>query len=409
MSPTDDFPKFRRVEVHPSRSRPGFADLIDPSGIAPGGLTLSEPALFIVSLMDGRHSRVDIQAEFMRRHGRLLFSDELDAMISRLGSSLFLEGPAFDAHVAALKQQYAEAPFRPLRDPEALGAPSSLLAVYLDEMLAGGVPEDRARGNGGVIGLIAPHLDCPRGRPCYAAAYRELADRTQAVRFVILGTNHFGLSRSVVGTRKGFETPFGVVPCDGGFMDRVDEACGAALCKGEYDHVREHSIELQVVLLKHVLGGRRFSIAPYLCPDACGPTGTVPADGNGPDLRDFALALRRVISEDDAPTCVVAGADLSHVGRYFQDERELTAGELKQVEASDRAVLAAVTAGDAEAMRKALADAGNETNICSTGCIYATMLALSGRSRPRLLSYHQALTRELENCVTCAAVEFIAD
>ncbi len=407
MSPTEDFPKLRRVEVRPSDSRPGFADLTDPSGITPGGLTLSEPALFIVSLMDGRHSRVDIQAEFMRRRGQMLFSEELQAMIDRLGDSLFLEGPAFDARVAELERQYEEAPSRPLRDPEALGAPSNLLAAYLDEMLAEGAADQQPR-EAGVVGLIAPHLDYPRGRPCYAAAYRGLAERTRAVRFVILGANHFGLSRSVVGTRQGFETPFGVAPCDEAFMDRVDETCGAALCNRQYDHVREHSVELQVVLLKHALGGRRFSVAPYLCPDACGPTGTAPADGNGVDLRDFALALRRVISEDDAPTCLVAGADLSHVGRYFQDDRELTAGELKRVEASDRAVLAAVTAGDAEAMRRALADAGNETNICSTGCIYATMLALSGRSRPRLLSYHQALTRELENCVTCAAVEFLA-
>jgi hypothetical protein len=113
--------------------------------------------------------------------------------------------------------------------------------------------------------------------------------------------------------------------------------------------------------------------------------------------------------EDDVPTCVIAAADLSHVGRYFQDDRELSAEDLKRVEESDRAVLAKVLAGDAESFRKVLADAGNETNICSTGCIYATTLVLAGRSRPRLLSYHQALTRQAENCVTCAAVEFIAE
>jgi AmmeMemoRadiSam system protein B len=381
--------------------------LIDPSGIAPNGVTLSETALFIVSLMDGRHRRADIQAEFMRRHGRLLFSDELDAMIGQLDRGLFLEGPAFDGHVAELTRRYREGPCRPLRDAEALGAPPSELGAYLDDMLAKGVGSPA--GKGSVIGLIAPHLDYQRGGPCYGAAYRGLCDRSDATRFVVLGTNHFGLSRAVVGTRKGYETPFGVVPCDEAFTDRVDRRCGRNLCAMEYDHAREHSIELQVVLLKHVLDGRQFSIAPYLCPDACGPTGTSPWDGQGVDLRDFALALRKAIAEDDVPTCVIAGADLSHVGRSFQDDRDLIPEELKKVEASDRAALSRVLACDADGFRELVADAGNQTSICSTGCIYAATVAMAGRSRPRLLAYHQALTRQAENCVTCAAVEFVAE
>ncbi len=370
-------------------------------------MTLSGAATFIISKLDGRHRRVDIQAEFMRRHGNMLFSDDLDRLLRTLDEGLFLAGPTFDAHLADLTRQYREAPCRPLRDRETLGAPIERLGDYLDKMLADhvGAEHDTA---GRLAGLVAPHLDYKRGGPCYAAAYRGLADRTDATRFVVLGSNHFGGSMSVVGTRKDFETPFGVVPHDEEFMRRVERRCDSDLCEMEYDHAREHSIELQAILLKHILGDRAFVITPYLCPDPCGPTGTVPADGRGVDLQVFAEAVRAELESDDTPTCIIAGADLSHVGRFFHDDRGLDADNLHAVETNDRTVLQHVVASDPEALRATVADAGNPTNICGIGCIYALATILNDRARPRLLHYHQAVTREAENCVTCTALEFIA-
>lgn len=400
-----DFPKVRQVELHPSRERPGLADLTDPTGIAAIGLTMSEAALFVLAMMDGSHDRLDIQAGFMRRHGRMLFSDELDGMIRRLDEALFLEGPRFEAHLTELAGKYRQAAVRPLRDKDALGAPVEKLAAFLDSMLGQGAPaEDKPKG--GVVGLAAPHLDYARGGPCYAAAYGGLAERTDAVRFVILGANHFGWSRSVVGTRKDFETPFGLVRHDAEFMSRMDRRCGLDLCEKEYDHVREHSVELQVVLLRHVLNRREFVIAPYLCPDPCGPSGTAPGDGRGADLKAFAAALVAEIAADGVPTCVIAGADLSHVGRYFRDGRDLEPDFLREVEESDRRALHAVLESGPEAFREEITASRNATNICSVGCIYVLATTMKSVARPRLLRYHQAVISEAENCVTCAAMEF---
>jgi AmmeMemoRadiSam system protein B len=226
------------------------------------------------------------------------------------------------------------------------------------------------------------------------------------MRFVILGTNHFGLAPAVVGTRKDFESASGAVPHDAAFMRRLDDRCGRDLGEFEYDHAREHSIELQVLLLRHVLGGRPLTITPYLCPDPCGPNGTAALDGRGVDLKDFALALRAELDDDATPTCIIAGADLSHVGRYFQDRRALDADVLRALEASDRRALDYLLAGDPEGMRRCVAESDNPTSICSVGCLFVLATTLQGRSRPRLLGYHQALTAEAENCVTCAAIEY---
>lgn len=410
------YPAMRPVELRPSPAHRGAFDLTDPSGIAASTMTVSSATLSIIARMDGRHDRPGIQAEFLRRTGRMLFSDELDRLIVQLDEALFLRGPTFDDKLTALQNEYRLAPHRPIRDVRSLGAPIEKLGAYLDSILDGqprgnGIDESRSvvriRNSGEpIVGLVAPHLDYERGAPCYGAAYRNLAERTDAARFIILGTNHFGRSRSVVGTRKDFGTPFGVVPCDEAFMRRIDERLGVDLCDEEYDHLREHSIELQVVLLKHLLGDRPFKIASYLCPDPCGPAGTAPPDGGGVDLTDFAAALRDEIEADGAATCLIAGADLSHVGRYFQDERDLSVDNLHAVEASDQKALALLEKRDAEGFRCEISARENDTNICSVGCIYALTTALDGRAQPRLLHYHQAVTPEHENCVTCAAMEF---
>jgi len=380
----------------------GMAGLRDPTGLSPGFLQLSPAALFIVSLMDGTRNRLDIQEQYMRRFGQLLFSEELDKLIEGLEQLHFLEGPGLEALRAKLRSDYAASPYRPLRDARALAPDGEDPDELLDEMLAAAdVP------SAPIAGLLAPHLDYPRGAPCYAPAYRNLAARSNATRFVVLGTNHAGESSSIVGTRKDFETPWGVVPHDADFMRAMDRSCGTDLCEGEHDHAREHSIELQVVLLKKVLGDRPFTIAPYLCPDICGPTGTAPAGGRGADLRDVARALRDLASSDGVPTCIVAGADLSHVGAFFGDRRRVDEAYLEEVRSRDLRALAAIEAGDPEAFREEVESDGNRTRICSAASIFLLATALRDLATPRLLGYHQAVTPEIQNCVTCAAMDFV--
>lgn len=401
------FPKLRAVDVRPAKDQPGAYLLSDPSGIAPGAFTISGVTLAILSRMDGKHDRPDIQVDFLRRFGRMLFSDELDGLIRQLDQALFLDGPAFGAQLRALQEEYHQASTRQIHNADTLGAPIDKLGEYFDAFLNNGPnPGDPEAAGRRVVGLIAPHLDYARGAPCYAAAYRDLAKRTDARRFVILGTNHFGRSCCVVGTGKDFDTPFGIIPHDGAFMEAMNQRLNTDLCANEYDHVREHSVELQALLLKHLFADRPITIAPYLCPDPCGPTGTTPREGNGVDLKDFAEVLGAMVESDDTPTCLIAGADLSHVGRFFNDDRDLDTESLRVVKSSDREVLSHVEAGAPEAFRTAVTDKGNDTHICSVGCIYALATALDGRASAKLLQYHQAVVAEHENCVSCAAVEF---
>ena len=276
------------------------------------------------------------------------------------------------------------------------------MSAFLD-----GIMEEAASvsGDGEIVGLVVPHLDYPRGGPCYGAAYRALRERCRAKRFIILGTNHFGQAMSVTATRKDFETPWGVLRNDREFLEKLQQRLGADLCEQEFDHLNEHSIELQVLFLKHLFGGEDVSFVPFLCPDPCGPTGTKPANGSGVDLRDFAAAVRELIAADETPTCVIAGADLSHVGPGFGDERELDPDFLAEVEKRDRRHLDHLGDNAGDRFVHSVATDQNVTRVCSAGCIFTTMSILDD-AQADVLRYHQAVDPSEQTCVTCAAATF---
>ena len=110
MTGSGDFPKLRPIEFRASTRIPGGCDLLDPSGLSKHVLSVSGPLAVVLSGLDGRRSRADIQAEFMRRFGRMLYSDDLERLIGQFDEVGFLEGPSFDRHVAELTRQYREGP-----------------------------------------------------------------------------------------------------------------------------------------------------------------------------------------------------------------------------------------------------------------------------------------------------------
>ena len=394
-------PKLRPVE--PGRgAQPGTLTIGDPSRLSPNTISLTEPAFFILTLLDGEHTLADVQQTFQERYGQPLAFDTLAQMVTHLEESLLLEGPGFEAHYRTLVERYRAAPARTMNGADALGVDGQAGDMFR-EMLGEATQADCS---GRIVGLIAPHLDYPRGRPCYAEAYAALANQPRPDRVVILGTNHFGLGgrSSVVATGMDFATPLGTTATDRAFLERLEADCGD-LRRYEYDHANEHSIELQVCWLQHLFGAEAFQMVGLLCPDPCGPTGTAPYDGHGVDLADFARALGAAIADDSETTLVIAGADFSHVGQYFGDAGRLDDAFLDRVRQRDRSVLERIEQGDREAFRACVAQDQNPTRICSAGCMYALMSALPD-GRARTLGYHQAVTKQVQNCVTCAAVVF---
>ncbi len=404
MTEIPDRPKLRRVEAFPATDEgtgPMYV-IRDPTGLAEGAFTLSPIAMFILSLMDGQRSLPDIQEVFARHARQLLPSQQLEDIVGQLDQAHFLDSPAFAEYFQSLVEAYRAAPARISGGEASFGAQPGQLGTLIQRMLFDG-HKPRPRLNRKLVGLVAPHLDYPRGSPGYSQAYRLVAAAPPPRRVVVLGTNHFGQTFAPVATRKDFQTPFGTTRTDRAFIEGLEERLGVDLCEHELDHQREHSVELQVLVLQHLLGAERFEIVPVLMPEICGPTGTAPFDGKGADVRDFGEALGEMARADDTPTLIVAGADLSHVGWQFGDQRDLDESFLHEVEEKDRQALDALVSQGCEAFAKVLRDRENDTRVCSAGCIYALMTALPG-AKAELLTYHQAADRQSGNGVTCAAV-----
>jgi AmmeMemoRadiSam system protein B len=400
MQAVELLPALRHVEIVPVRadgSDPQFA-LVDRSGIARQALALSAAGYFIAAHLDGRHAVADMQAAFLRELKVRLDAEQILELVRVLDENLLLETPRFEAAYAERLAAYRAAGVRESRAT----ADQAGLRDELRGLLASGTADGLTQ----VRGLAAPHLDYARGAPAYADAYAALSRTTWPRRFVLLGTNHFGRGLGVVATGCAFATPLGRAEIDLAFLERLEAALGVSLRACELDHLTEHSIELQVNLLQALADGRGVHIVPLLCPYPCGPQGLKP-DRAGPDLSTFAETLAGLIDADGGgATVIIAGADLSHVGRHFGDPQAATPASLRNIAQADRLLLDLLARGELPAFVRVIQGAGNPTRICSPGCLYVLRHAL--RERPaRLLRYHQATNFEADMHVTCAALAIL--
>ena len=396
MMDDQKLPALRPLDVTPFRDGDAlYFQLRDPLGISPVPLVISGAGYFVLVNLDGRHEIADVQAAFREHTGQELPAAEIERVVEVLNNYAMLETPRFAEAYAAAASAYREAPFRDSRPGWPAG---DELRQEIEQILAAGSAEPVGR----VRGLVAPHLDYPRGAPCYAAAYATLAQAPPADRYVILGTNHFGRSNSVVATTKDFRTPLGDVTTDREFIAALEQRLGVGICEHEFDHRTEHSVELQVNFLQVCQPDVPFEIVPILCPDICGVAETDEQRKPKPDVGTFADALAAAIEDDQRSTVLIAGADLSHVGQSFGDVDPADAEFLAEVERQDRALLSALENGEQAAAVADLRASQNLTRICSVAPLYALRRALP-RHTWRTLLYHQATDAQTETNVTCAA------
>jgi AmmeMemoRadiSam system protein B len=226
--------------------------------------------------------------------------------------------------------------------------------------------------------LVAPHIDYPRGALGYARAYAAL-DRVDADLFVVFGTAHATPPHLFTLTRRHYGTPLGPVATDRPVVDALVADLGEAeLLADERHHAREHSVELQVVVLRHLLR-RPFTVVPVLC------SSTAHLPDPARFTTRFLGALGRAV--EGRAVCFVAGADLAHVGPFYGDPRPPTAAEAARLEADDRRTLAFLAAGDAEGFHRDAVRDDARRRLCGVAPIYAAMRA-SGRGAA-LLHYER--------------------
>jgi hypothetical protein len=401
----DDKPRLRPIELLPLSTEKGtVVCLRDVRGISDRVVTVSPGALYVLQMLDGQHTVLDIQADLTRRSGQLVSGDDIRRMIGVLDEALLMEGERFETFSRRLRDEFAAAPVRSPRSAgHAYPADAKELGAFLDAILAE-TPVGGAKETGPLRALIAPHIDHPRGRTSYAAAFARLAADDPADLYVLLGTAHADTEKRFALTRKDFETPLGVARTDAAFVDALAKRAGDDLFRDEFAHRGEHSIELVLVLLQHVLAksGADFRIVPILCGSHREAIAERVSPEKVPGVREALDALRGMVEAEKRRIVFIAGADLSHVGPRFGGERPVTELTLSGLDRADRQTLAFVEKGDAEGFYGHVALDDNARNICGVAPIY-TLLKTSGLPGLRLLDYGQWCEDDGSSCVTFAA------
>lgn len=226
--------------------------------------------------------------------------------------------------------------------------------------------------------VVSPHVDYPRGARAYAHAARALA-ATDADLFVVFGTAHETPPHLFTLTRRSYATPLGPVATDRAAVEDIAGDVGEREVLGsEPFHDGEHSVELQLVLLRYLVA-RPFVALPVLCSSISHLPDPAPFTAR------FLAALARAVR--GRRVCYVAGADLAHVGPLYGDRRAPTPAEVARVEEDDRRTLAFLAKGDAGGFHADAVRDDARRRLCGTAPIYAALRA-SGRGAA-LLHYER--------------------
>lgn len=381
----EEAPKLRPLEAFPvEHEGRRLVALRDPAGYTPSILLLPSAVIEIVAMLDGRHSLVDIQAELSRRYDEIVPRSDIERVVDTLDEHGFMDSARFVTRRAELDGRFLAGATRPAAHagtayPDAPGELRAALDAFFTAPDGPGAVAWPARAAGGLRAIIAPHIDFHRGGPAYAWAYRDLAERSDADLFVIFGTCHAGMRDPFAVTGKDYETPLGPARVDREFVEALAARAGQDCFGSELAHRAEHSIEFQAVFLTHLFTGRReFTIVPVLASFVHEALlgGTAPdAD---PRVPRFLEALANAVATSGRRVAFIAGADLAHMGPRFGDPEPVSPDELATIEREDRAMLAAVAAGDARGFFDSVAADGDRRRICGLSPIYAMLRALDG-------------------------------
>jgi AmmeMemoRadiSam system protein B len=375
-------PKLREIEAYPilHEGQP-MVMLRDPLRLSDVQIAIPRPLGNLLALMDGTRDEAALEAALQVRAGVRLAPGLLSRLLADLDEACLLDNERFAEAKAAALQAYRRAPFRPLTldgvslpaDPEQA---SAHLQAYVEVLSDAGSPAGGTPVEGGIRGVISPHIDYRRGGLVYAEVWQAAAQAAREAELIILfGTDHQGGNGTLTLTRQSYATPWGTLPTDLEVVDALATSLGEEAAFAEELHHRgEHSIELAAVWLHFIREGRAVPLVPILCGSF---GGFVEGQGDPATHGAFAASLdvlREVMA--GRQTLVVAAADLAHMGPAFGDLYGLDYIGRAQLRNADHRLLQTVYDGDPAAFFEMLKAEGDRRNVCGLPPIYLTLRLL---------------------------------
>jgi hypothetical protein len=252
-----------------------------------------------------------------------------------------------------------------------------------------------------ITGVLAPHIDITVAKDIYVNTYRYLKGKNYDT-VVILGINHHLQEGLYSISEKNYVTPFGEIKTDKRFIGELKNGVTeGTFAPDDFGHMTEHSIEFQTIFLHHYLQGP-FTIVPILCGSVhefIQERGNILRDER---FRGMVSAMKQLLEEGKGRILLVAGVDLSHVGRKFGDQATADA-LLPQAIAHDKLILSFLRRGEPENIFKEALNTQDRYHVCGLPAIllFARLLA---ENRTDLLHFDTYRERETESAVNYASL-----
>ncbi len=398
-------PRLRKdLEIIPTVYQGEKAFVIrDHLGLIERPLVFQGQAISLLGLVDGRNSVQDIQVELVRlQRGALVSSEDIRKILAELDSHFVLDTPRFREARENLISDYGRLS---VRSPVLAGLsypsdPKSLRGA-LDTALENGGKEDFS--SGAISAIAAPHIEFETGKRIYGLAYRAVLGLKPRL-VVLLGTGHSLEDGYFSLTAKDFETPLGPVRTDRALVDRLRRAGGKAIAPHDIAHRREHSLELQVIFLRHIFGPD-FLLVPVLCGSFEQALEKVSRPAEIPGVSDVLRLLGEIHLERGEEVLAVAGVDLSHIGPKF-GHRERASSLVRETREHDRALIEAVCRGDVRELWGTVAAVRNKFNVCGFSAL-ASLLEIISPAEGVNLGYDMWREDSTQSAVSYAALAFL--
>lgn len=401
------YPVLRNLQFSPIKEgEEQYIVLWDPTGLSKEKLVLPLNYFFIIQHFDGEHSLQEIGGLYLKRFGEFLMPNKVDQLVSDLDQKLFLEGNRAEAARQQARNEYRQSPLRKAafagRSYEADG---QKLKKQIDGFFTSKEgPDFKPSENRGkkIKGLVVPTYDVKQAGPIYAWGYKELQEAEQPDLYVLLGTAYAGLESLFAVTDKDFETPLGVVPTDQAIVGKL-KAQMPQCFEEDLCHQAEHAIEFQLPFLQQVVGTRKpITMVPIL------------TSFSALSLRDetvrrsvdqFLTGLKQILVDSGRDYCVIAGAELAHLGMRYGDSAPPTDFSFHRSMQADLEMLKPVEELKPEEFAAYIQKEQDQRRISGFSPIYS-LLRLIEAQAGQVLRYDRGITDQYNSTVTYASMAF---
>jgi len=146
------------------------------------------------------------------------------------------------------------------------------------------------------LGCVAPHAGYMYSGHVAGAVYHKLPPRSS---YIILCPNHYARGAPLATMSNGaWQTPLGEVPIDRALAKALLKAC-SLLADDPVAHSQEHSLEVQLPFLQHVV--KEFSFVPVSV-----------GVGGYPALELLGHCVAEVARAASKPVMIIASSDMNH-------------------------------------------------------------------------------------------------